>query len=126
MRLPRRRALAIGLSVLVALSAALWALRSRFDPSYKGHTLTQWTACAVPDEDEGGAPFVATEKEVREALFVLGINHLKLLVRWISYDPEKSIFIPLFRALPRRVNMLPVFAPVADNETRRNRVTGEA
>ena len=80
--------------------------------------MSEWVARS---RSADGSSFEPSE-EVREALVVIGTNNLRLLVRFISYDPGKSPFIPLFRVLPRRVNLMSIFDFVTEDEERRNKL----
>jgi hypothetical protein len=66
------------------LVSMVWALLPSREPSYHGHSFSQWAACVSADPEDPDR-FPATNDEVQEALVRLGTNNLSLLVRWIDY-----------------------------------------
>ena len=70
----------------IVLAWMIWALLPTQEPSYHGHSLSQWAACVTTDDSADSDRFSATENEVREALVLLGTNNLPLLVRWIDWE----------------------------------------
>jgi len=77
-----------GLTVLATLVVA-FALPKR-EPVYEGATIDQRLS------REGKVPY--------EALVVLGTNNLSLLLRRLTYDPDKDIVLRLYGKLPQRLS----------------------
>jgi hypothetical protein len=64
----------------------IWAFLPGREPSYHGHSLSQWAACVSTNDFPDADRFSTTQDEVREALTLLGTNNLSLLVRWIDWE----------------------------------------
>jgi hypothetical protein len=98
-----------------------WSLVHQREPEYKGLILSEWLRhVSPPSEEETNVVFQPSEAEVREAILVMSSNNLPLLVRWISYDSGKSIFIPMFNVMPVWFNTLSIFDFTSRNEERGN------
>jgi hypothetical protein len=81
--------LAVGGLTALAILVVAAGLPKR-EPTYDGATIDQWLS------REGKAPY--------EALVVLGTNNLSLLVRRLTYDPDKDIVLRLYGKLPQRLS----------------------
>jgi hypothetical protein len=120
----RKRALYIALALLgVAVTHGI--VRER-DPLYRGHHFSEWVLHISPSEETATLPFQPKKAQVREAILALGGKNLPLLARWVSFDPGKSLFIPLFRVMPLWFNRLKIFDPVIDSEQHGNDLASNA
>jgi hypothetical protein len=81
---------------------------------------------STEDQDARDPAFQPTQAELNEAILTLSSNNLPLLVHWISFDPGKSVFIPIFRVMPLWFNQLSIFDSVVQKEERGNLLAGAA
>ena len=88
----------------------IWTLVPAREPSYNGHSFSQWAAC-VSDDPTDPDRFSATDDEVRKALVLLSTNNLPLLVRWIDYDSnlKNRMVWRLFRISPHGLLQTGIF-----------------
>jgi len=113
-----KRKVLIGIG-LVALMLG-WKILKKREPEYAGHRFSEWVLQISPSEETTSLPFQPTPAELRNAILTLSTNNLPLLANWISYDPGKSIFIPIFNVMPLWFNRLSIFDEVAQAEERGN------
>src|SRR6185436_10982278 len=102
-----KRKVLIGIG-LVALMLG-WKILKKREPEYAGHRFSEWVLQISPSEETTSLPFQPTPAELRNAILTLSTNNLPLLANWISYDPGKSIFIPIFNVMPLWFNRLSIF-----------------
>lgn len=97
--LKRRKQIAFIVFGVIALALA-YTLGSRLEPEYEGHAFREWVLRTSPSDSTAALPFQPTQAEVRAAILAVGTNNLSLLVRWLSFDSSKSIFIPICHFMP--------------------------
>src|ERR1051325_7061051 len=73
------------LAVLVAPAMTMPLARRDREPSYNGHTLSEWLHAARPGYINPPAPPADATAAVRQ----IGTNALPTLLKWASYDPTR-------------------------------------
>jgi hypothetical protein len=73
----------IGIGLLAVM---LWFFRPYSEPSYHGHTLSEWVE--LNGEYRYMTSQWATESEIEDAIHHIGGRAVPLLLRWISFEPQ--------------------------------------